>query len=144
MDVEQVKLTDKRMTVCGACVLLLEDDALISIDAEDMLLAIGAQQVRIAHSLQEGAAMLDSESFDAAVLDVLIGRETCDTLARELLARGIPFVFASGYGDQSVLSEDLRHIPQVLKPYSVDALVDAFATIGVAANAAPPAIANGS
>lgn len=133
----KMQLTELRKTMRGANVLLLEDDALISIDAEDMLLAIGAQRVFVAHSLEGGGSILAREPVDAALLDVVIGRGTCDALARGLAARGIPFVLASGYGDRSELPEHLRHVPHVLKPYSTEALIGAFASLGLAVEAEP-------
>ena len=38
-------------------------------------------------------------------------------VAEQLLARGIPFVLASGYGDWS-LPENLRDQPRLTKPFS--------------------------
>jgi CheY-like chemotaxis protein len=115
----------------GASILLLEDDALISIDAEDMLRTIGAGQVFVTHTLEAAADILGREAIDGAVLDVLIGRSRSDGLARLLADRRIPVVFASGYGELSV-PEDLRHIPKVEKPYSGEALQIAFAAAGLA------------
>lgn len=114
------------MDVRDARILLLEDDALISLDAEDMLLGLGAARIFTAHTLAEAEAILGSEPVDAAVLDVRIGADRCDDLARKLTARAVPFVFASGYGDRSALPEDMRHLPTVDKPYSAEALSDAF------------------
>jgi DNA-binding NtrC family response regulator len=115
----------------GASILLLEDDALISIDAEDMLRAIGAERVFVAHTLEAAAEIVAREAIDAAVLDVLIGRGRSDALARLLSGRRIPVVFASGFGDMS-MPDDLRHIPKVEKPYSGEALRLAFAAAGLA------------
>lgn len=125
------ELDDHRDTLRAARILLLEDDALISVDAEDMLMAMGAREVFVAHTLADGEELLDREPVDAAVLDLLIGHQTCDGLARRLLARGIPFVFASGYPDASALPEEMRHVPQIMKPYSAEALRVAFERIGL-------------
>jgi CheY-like chemotaxis protein len=114
----------------GASILLLEDDALISIDAEDMLRTIGARQVFVAHTLEAAADVVRREAIDGAVLDVLIGKGRSDALARLLSDRRIPVVFASGCGEMLV-PEDLRHIPKVEKPYSDEALRSAFAAAGL-------------
>jgi DNA-binding response OmpR family regulator len=118
-----------RPALRGACILLLEDDALISIDAEDMLRTIGARQVLVAHTLEAAADLVGCEAIDGAVLDVMIGRGRSDALARLLTDRRVPVVFASGCGEMSV-PEDLRHIPKVEKPYSGEALRTAFAAAG--------------
>jgi DNA-binding response OmpR family regulator len=118
------------MDVQDARVLLLEDDALISIDAEDMLLALGARAVFVAHSLADAAAMLDREVIDIAVLDIRIGNGRSDTLAQDIRARDIPFIFTSGYGSESGLPDGLGNVPTVAKPYTPDALLVAFRALG--------------
>ncbi len=106
----------------GARILLLEDDALISIDTEDMLLSLGVAHILIAHTIEEAAALFAGEEIDAAVLDLVIGHHRCEDFARELVERGTPVVFASGFGDRSSLPELLRRVPTVEKPYSAEAL----------------------
>jgi DNA-binding response OmpR family regulator len=102
-------------------ILLLEDDALISIDTEDMLRSLGAARVLVAHTIEEAEAILAKESVDAAVLDLLIGSGSCEDFAGRLVARPLPIVFASGLGE-GVLPEPLRAVPTVAKPYSSQAL----------------------
>ena len=114
------------MTCHDACVLLLEDDPLIALDTEDMLLGLGAREVLVAHSLDAAAALVDGRTVDVAVLDLRIGEVRSDGLALELLARGIPLVLTSGYGEAD-LPEGLRRVPTVGKPYAVDALRTALA-----------------
>ncbi len=108
-------------------ILLLEDDALISIDAEDMLLSLGAARVLVAHTVGEAEAIVAREAVDAAVLDLLIGSERCEDFAGRLAARPLPIVFASGFGDKGTMPETLRDVPTVEKPYSPQALGDALA-----------------
>jgi CheY-like chemotaxis protein len=121
MSVEATKCQD-------ACVLLLEDDALISLDAEEMLLGLGARSVLVAHSVEAAEAMVDGAGVDVAVLDLRIGAGRSDGLALALMARGIPFIFTSGYLETD-LSEALRRVPVVGKPYASDALRAAFAAL---------------
>ena len=109
-------------TLQGARILLLEDDALISIDTEDMLLSLGAARILIAHTIEEAAAISAGEEIDAAVLDLVIGRDRCEDFARRLVEDGTPLVFASGFGDRAGLPEPLRRVPTVEKPYSAEAL----------------------
>jgi hypothetical protein len=52
-----------------------------------------------------------------AILDVTIRGGKVHPVAELLLARGIPFVFASGYGDWA-LPEALRDQPRLMKPFS--------------------------
>jgi DNA-binding NtrC family response regulator len=102
----------------GPRILLLEDDALISIDIQEMLLSVGARQVMVANTLEEAEAILEAGSVDAVVLDLLIGRDRCDGLASRLVQLGMPVVLASGFYDPSGLPEELRRVPSVQKPCS--------------------------
>jgi hypothetical protein len=54
--------------------------------------------------------------LDAAILDVRIRGGQVHPVAEELLARNIPFVLASGYGDWA-LPENLRDQPRLTKPF---------------------------
>jgi DNA-binding NtrC family response regulator len=110
------------MALQNICVLLLEDDALISIDTEDMLMSLGVRRVHVAHTLAAAEALLARETVDAAVLDLVIGHERCEEFATRLAAARVPIVFASGMRDAASLSEALRDVPTVDKPYSSQAL----------------------
>lgn len=107
-------------------ILLLEDDALISLDTEDMLMSLGAARVFVAHTIAEAEAILARETVDAAVLDLVIGSDRCEELAQRLVSAPIPVVFASGFGDAESLPLELRTVPTVEKPYSSQALQDAL------------------
>jgi len=110
-------------------VLLLEDDALISLDTEDMLLSLGAARVHVAHNLADAERIVARLQLDAAVLDLAIGPERSEALARRLVARSVPVIFASGYDDAGGLSAGLECVPMVRKPYSAQALLAALATV---------------
>jgi hypothetical protein len=73
---------------------------------------------------------LEDEIIDAAVLDVRIGSARSDEFARELARRGVPFIMTSGYGQEAAMPEGLVGVPLVGKPYSPEALRDAFAGLG--------------
>ena len=109
-------------------ILLVEDDGLISLDTEDMLLSLGAARVHVAHSLPEAEAIIARQKLDAAVLDVGIGSERSEELARRLVEQSMPVIFASGYDDVGALAGGLEHVPTVRKPYSAQALEAALAT----------------
>ena len=103
-------------------ILLLEDDALICLDTEDMLISLGAAEVMVAHTIEEAEAILARHAVDVAVLDLVIGNHRAETLADRLVAAAVPVVFASGLGDPASLPEPLRGVPAVEKPYSGQAL----------------------
>jgi DNA-binding NtrC family response regulator len=120
-------LIERPVALQNICVLLLEDDALISIDTEDMLLSLGVRQVHVAHSLDTAQAILERERVDVAVLDLVIGQHRAEGFAASLAAARIPIVFASGMRDSASLPEALRAVPTVDKPYTSQALHGALA-----------------
>ena len=130
---EQTTLIERPLALLDMRVLLLEDDALISIDTEDMLLSLGVRQVLVAHTIEEARVLVEREAVDAAVLDLIIGRERCEDFAILLAARGVPIVFASGMRDTAGLPEALREVPTVDKPCTAQALYAALSrAIGLA------------
>lgn len=108
-------------------ILLVEDDGLISLDTEDMLLSLGAGRVHVAHSLAGAEAIIAAQALDAAVLDLMIGSQRSEALARRLVELSVPVIFASGYDSVGAVADGLEHVPTVRKPYSAQALEAALA-----------------
>lgn len=83
---------------------------------EDLLSDLGCQVVGPAASASEAARAAEGELFDFALLDVNLGDGQTSFDAAEILrARGVPFAFVTGYGDQGV-RPDLRTVPILSKP----------------------------
>ncbi|WP_419826046.1 HWE histidine kinase domain-containing protein [Sphingomonas sp.] len=108
-------------------VLLVEDSLIIAMDAEDILLRLGAERVQTAASV--GAAMieLDAAPPRLAVLDVNLGAETSLPVADRLRAMGVPYIFASGYGEQARLPDAHADVPMIQKPYTIESIGRALA-----------------
>lgn len=119
---EQTTLIERPLALHDKRILLLEDDALISIDMEDMLLSLGVRQVLVAHTIEEARALAERETVDAAVLDLVIGQDRCEDFAIQMAARRVPIVFASGMHDTASLPEALREVQTVDKPCTTQAL----------------------
>jgi CheY-like chemotaxis protein len=83
-------------------ILLVEDEAIIAIMLEDMLADLGCEVVGPAASIAEATRMARSEALGGAFLDVNLGGESVYPVADLLAARGIPFVFVSGYGPAGI------------------------------------------
>jgi len=60
-----------------------------------------------------------------ALLDVNLGAETSFEIARRLTELGVPFVFATGYGEQIAFPPEFSDVPKLRKPYSIEALREA-------------------
>lgn len=107
-------------------VLLLEDQMLIAADVEAMLARLGVASVRTAASIAEARRRLSDARPDVAILDVNLGQHTSMPFAEELATAGIPFIFATGYGDEALVAGGFA-APLVRKPYDTAALVRAIA-----------------
>lgn len=109
----------------GLKILLVEDQLVIAMDAEMMLSGKGASTIETAGSPAEALRKLSRFTPDAAVLDVNLGTETSLSVAEELSRRNIPFVFATGYGDNIMVPQSFG-APTVRKPYDEAALARAL------------------
>jgi two-component SAPR family response regulator len=107
--------------VAGCRVLVVEDEMLIAVQIEDTLLRLGCEIVGPAAKLETALQLVDERQFDVAILDVTLRGGKVYPVAEKLAARGIPFVFASGYGDWA-LPAALRNRPRLMKPYTSGAL----------------------
>jgi DNA-binding NtrC family response regulator len=101
-----------------ALVLLVEDNMLIALDTEDALLEAGVQRVVIAASTDAALAALANAAPDFAVLDFNLGSETSERVAEALADAGIPFCYATGYGDAIVGQATQPPCGILKKPYS--------------------------
>lgn len=105
-------------------ILVLEDEYLIAMDVEHLCLEQGAAAVTIARSLEEVEA---DASFDAAVVDLMLSGQSTIDFAIGLKERGVPFVFASGYGEREDLAARFPGVSVVAKPYAGADLIGALA-----------------
>ena len=110
--------------VQGLRVLIVEDAVLLALELEAGLEEAGAHVVGCAAELDEAMEML-SRTFDAAVLDANLNGRSVTPVAEALQVRGIPFVFATGYGEKG--APEGFDAPIVRKPYNVHQIVRALA-----------------
>jgi DNA-binding response OmpR family regulator len=107
---------DGASKLAGSRVLLVEDEALVSLLLQDTLEEFGCELVGQASRFDDAFEKARTMAFDVAILDVnLHGRDTL-AIAEALAARGRPFVFATGYGTHG-LPESLRSAPVLQKPF---------------------------
>lgn len=121
----------------GKKILLVEDSMMIALDAQSALEAIGAS-VDIVSSVADGLRAIELTAFSMAVLDINLRGETSAALADALYSRAVPFIFASGYGDQAHIPERFYNIPKVSKPYDAIAISDAIEVARARLQAARP------
>lgn len=111
----------------GLRALMVEDNMIISLDAEQLLMDHGALEVHGAASVADARKILDIHEVDVALLDVNLGSETSFALVPDLTRRKIPFVFVTGYGEQIELPEDAAKAGTIKKPFDARELVQAIA-----------------
>jgi light-regulated signal transduction histidine kinase (bacteriophytochrome)/CheY-like chemotaxis protein len=104
--------------------LLVEDQMLVAADVETMLLDHGITRITTVPSAAEALRQLKTFTPHIAILDVNLGSGTSLPIAEELARRDVPFVFATGYSDQSVIPASFT-APVVRKPYEATALIGA-------------------
>jgi len=100
-------------------VLIVEDNALIALDLEDILTTSGCEVIGPKVTVRDALALLDTVKIDAAVVDYLLDDGTADPLAQALNERGIPFTICTGAvrGD---IGARYPHTPILNKPYTLD------------------------
>ena len=101
-------------------VFVVEDEALVALNLEDMLFELGCSIVGPAMRLDRAEEMLEEGiPADVAILDVNVGGQMVFPFARRLAEHGMPIVFATGYG-RAGLPDDLHHMPILQKPYTLN------------------------
>ena len=106
-------------------VLLVEDEALVAMMIQECLAEFGYQVVGPISTATEAATKAREGHFEAAVLDINLGDGAAYPIADVLTARGVPFVFVTGYDADSV-EPRFRNVPVLQKPIERDMLKRIF------------------
>ena len=93
---------------------------------QDMLDDLGHTLAGEAGRIDEALTLAKQADFDVAILDVNLNGEPISPVVEVLVQRGLPFVFATGYGQRGV-PEPYRHTLTLQKPFQADALEQALA-----------------
>lgn len=105
------------MTNKMARILIVEDEMLVAMLIEDVILDLGHEVVGPAMRLDAALSVANNEEFDFAILDINLAGQQSFPVADRLTERGIPFMFASGYGAAG-LSPPYTTAPILQKPFS--------------------------
>jgi two-component sensor histidine kinase/DNA-binding response OmpR family regulator len=106
-------------------VLLVEDEALVAMMIQECLGDFGYQVVGPIATASEAAVQAKDGSFEAAVLDINLGDGAVYPIAEMLTARGIPFVFVTGY-EADTIDARFRKTPILQKPIEREVLRKIF------------------
>ena len=111
--------------VAARRVMIVEDEALVALVLADHLTEFGLSVVGPCASVAEATAAVEANDLDAAILDVNLGKELVYPVAELLAQRGVPFVFVTGYGPESIDTR-FAHAAVLEKPVERDFLQNMF------------------
>jgi CheY-like chemotaxis protein len=107
-------------------VLVVEDEALVAMLIEDMLTDLGYEIAAIVARVEQARESARDLDVDFALIDLNLNGARTDEIAAILSERGIPFVFATGYGAAGVV-DAWRSAPVLQKPFQIEDLARAIA-----------------
>ncbi len=110
----------------GLSVLIVEDESLVAMLLETIIEDMGCTPVGPAGTVPEALDLVrDAPAIDIALLDVNVAGVQVFPVAEALKARGVPFVFSTGYGEGG-LSDDWRGHATIQKPFTEAAVQQAL------------------
>ena len=110
-------------------ILVVEDEYYMAEELLQELTDAGALVIGPVASIERALIVLDPRSLpDGAILDVNLGGEPVFPLADALIARGVPFVFTTGY-DPTTLPDRFAHVPICEKPINVGRITAAIGKV---------------
>lgn len=109
-------------------VLVVEDEVIVGMLLEDMLRELGFEVVAISTRLDEAVQLARGFAIDFAVLDVNLDGQMSFPVADVLRERGVPFLFATGYGSK-ILEPPYSTTPTLQKPFQIHDLRSVMAAL---------------
>jgi light-regulated signal transduction histidine kinase (bacteriophytochrome)/CheY-like chemotaxis protein len=98
--------------------LIVEDNLIIAMGAEVIVLELGARHVETAPSVNQALKAIEREVPSFALLDINLGSESSILVGHKLSELGVPFMFATGYGERAPIPPELSAAPVIQKPYT--------------------------
>jgi light-regulated signal transduction histidine kinase (bacteriophytochrome) len=127
---ERERALERDAAALSGAVLVVEDNMIIALEAEEILASLGAKAVDMAGSVHDALRQIEAAKPSFALLDVNLGSETSLPVAMRLSALGVPFVFATGYGESFRIPPELGAVAMIKKPYTADTLRRALSAGG--------------
>jgi CheY-like chemotaxis protein len=111
-------------------VLVVEDEVLMAMMLEDMLEELGYEVVALSTHLDQAVQLARTTDFDFALLDINLNGERSFPVAEVVRSRGLPIVFATGYGPRALVPPYLD-TPLLQKPFGLDELRRMLESVGL-------------
>ena len=109
----------------GKRILVIEDSPVVGPFTVDLLTELGFEVAGPAPNMAAARELMEAGGFDGALVDIHIRGERVFPLCDMLEAKGVPFVFTSGYADWQ-MPEKWQERPRLQKPYTVDQIEQAL------------------
>jgi PAS domain S-box-containing protein len=109
----------------GRRVLLVEDEALVAMMIQECLAESGHSVIGPISRASDALQVAKDADYDAAILDINLGDGMAYPVADILSARGVPFVFVTGY-EADTIDERFRAVPILQKPIERQMLEQLF------------------
>lgn len=100
-------------------------------EIEAFLEDLGVPTCFLAGTVENALLVLGAKEIAFAVVDVDLGHETSEGVAVALQARGIPFIFVTGYGNPTPMMARFPAVPSLMKPFDANALHALLARLGI-------------
>src|SRR6185312_4827399 len=124
-DEKETDADESDLLIAGNRIMIVEDEALVAMAARDLMTELGFSVVGPFSKMSEAITALKEGDIDAAILDVNLSGELVYPLADILATGGVPFIFATGYGAESI-DRRFANIPVLQKPIERRALQRIF------------------
>lgn len=112
----------------GRRILLVEDSPVVAPFTADLLEELGCSVVGPAPNMAAARELIESEEFDAAIMDIHMRGERVFPLCEALEARRVPFILTSGYADWQI-PDKWKDRPRLQKPYTIEEVRQALAKL---------------
>lgn len=106
-------------------ILLVEDEALIRMMIAEVVEELGHSVAGEASNITDALRLAETATFEFAILDINVGGSRIDLVVEIISSRGVPFVFASGYGAAGVPA-CFSDRPVLQKPFLIERLAEAI------------------
>jgi DNA-binding response OmpR family regulator len=87
-------------TETGRRILIVEDDPMLGFGLEDLLLGSGFEVAGVAQTLENGLALIERRTCDAAIVDANLDGVSASPIADAMTSRGLPYIVLSGYSQE--------------------------------------------
>lgn len=107
----------------GVTAVIVEDNMLVADSMRLILESWGCRISGMAGTVERASSLAADADYDVAILDIDLRGASVLPVVDVVRGQGKPFLFVSGYGDETVLPLELRSVRRLNKPVDPDILI---------------------